>query len=278
MTINKVIFTMSEQYSCFWNIVSQVYKTYLNIEPVGFLFGQKSNTNIREDYGSVHEVLYNNSLPKLMQLTWFKFWYTSREPNTTWLIGDIDMLPLQRSWFINNIKDVPDNCYIHLNPSICALLIGKPPNTWETCGSYTSGGADLCGHYHVAKGSTFKKALNLSENFLDDVNTITKDNKYGLGNLSASWPKTEDKHYWCAEENYSSEVLYKNVKNGMINYQGFCFDHGLYKIDKGHFNGSDYSFDTNKLSTNGYIDIHCSSPYVNQEQALMKVLQTANIV
>ena len=33
---------MSEQYSPFWNIVSKVYKTYLNIEPVGFLFGKKS--------------------------------------------------------------------------------------------------------------------------------------------------------------------------------------------------------------------------------------------
>lgn len=278
MKIDKVIFTMSEQYSPFWNIVSRVYKTYLDIEPVGFLFGQKSNTNIDETYGAVYEMTYDESLPKLIQLTWYKFWYPSQEPDVTWMIGDIDMLPLQKNWFADNIKNVSDNSYVHLNTSICALLISKALDTWEKHGSYTLGGADLCAHYHVAKGSTFKKGLNLSSNFLDDIVTLTKDNKYGLGNLQPHWPKTEDKLLWCAEENYSSEVLFNNVKNKAICFEGFYFDHNTYKIDKGHFNGADYTFNSNRLASNSYIDIHCSSPYDAQEPAMMRVLKLANII
>ncbi len=280
MKIDKVIFTMSEQYSPFWNIVSRVYKTYLNIEPVGFFFGKKTNTDINEDYGIVNEISFDLNFPKLIQLTWFKFWYTSQEPDITWLIGDIDMLPLQRFWFTENIKDVPEDFYIHLNPTICALLIGKDPSTWELHGSYTQGGADLCGHYHVAKGSIFKKALNLNNNFLDDIHLITKDHKYGLGNLVSHWPKTEDKLLWCAEENYSSEVLFQNVKKGAISYQGFSFDHSHYKIDKHYFqeNTSTYNCSQERLAKNNYIDIHCSSPYSKQESALINVLKWANII
>jgi hypothetical protein len=33
-------------------------------------------------------------MPLLIQITWSKFYWPTLEPDATWLIGDIDLLPL----------------------------------------------------------------------------------------------------------------------------------------------------------------------------------------
>ena len=102
MKIDKIIFSCSEEYSDFWNINAQVWKNFLNIEPVCLLFGKKKNTNMSDEHGQIIEMPILPNLNKLLQLTWSKFWYTKNEPNTTWIIGDIDMIPLQREHFNKN--------------------------------------------------------------------------------------------------------------------------------------------------------------------------------
>jgi NDP-sugar pyrophosphorylase family protein len=166
MKIDKVIFTTSEEYSDFWNINSKVHKEYLGIEPICYLFGKKENTNMNEDFGPVYEISYDERFNWLLQLTWYKFWVAQYYPNDVIMIGDIDNIPLQRNWFIDDIEDYSDDCYVHLN----AEGIG---DQWVAKGGNLTGGTDLPGHYHVAKGTTYKKSLkNAYEYILNDEEVL----------------------------------------------------------------------------------------------------------
>ncbi len=278
MKIDKVIFTTSEEYSDFWNINSKVFKTYLGIDPVCFLFGKIKNTNMSEQYGRIQEVEHDPSLHKLLQLTWFKFHAVTLEPETTWMIGDIDQIPLQRNWFVDNIKEVPDDYYIHLNAGACAESIGRPANYWETNGGLLNGGVDLPAHYHIAKGKIFKKGLNISDRFTDDIKKITNANRYGMGVTHRGILNSADKYYWCAEENYTSEQLFNAKNNETVKIQTFCYNNTRDKIDRSRMDSLGYIFDHHKLNLNQYVDIHCERPYRVQEFALMDVLRIGHII
>jgi hypothetical protein len=54
--IDKVIFSTSERFSVFWNLNSRIWKTKLGVEPVCLLFGDRSNTNMSEEFGKIIEV------------------------------------------------------------------------------------------------------------------------------------------------------------------------------------------------------------------------------
>jgi hypothetical protein len=270
MKIDKVIFTTSEEYSDFWNINSKVHKEYLGIEPICYLFGKKENTNMNEDFGPVYEISYDERFNWLLQLTWYKFWVAQYYPNDVIMIGDIDNIPLQRNWFIDDIEDYSDDCYVHLN----AEGIG---DQWVAKGGNLTGGTDLPGHYHVAKGTTYKKSLKLNSYFLDDIKKIINANKYGLG-INQGGRFTGETYYWCAEENYSSELLFNSMINNEITFHGKSFHNHTKRIDRSRMRNGKYIYSETMLKTNQYIDIHCARPYKSQENALIEVLEKGNIL
>ena len=66
----------------------------LGIEPICLLWGRKENTNMHEKYGKIREMEFIPYIPKVIQITWSKFHFVREEPETTWLIGDIDQIAL----------------------------------------------------------------------------------------------------------------------------------------------------------------------------------------
>jgi hypothetical protein len=98
MKIQKAIFSVTEppNYSSYWNIQSKLYKEGLGIEPVCLLFVKKSNTYMTEEYGKIIEMPIIEDIPWVIQMTMSKFYHTTTESETTWIIGDMDLLPLQK--------------------------------------------------------------------------------------------------------------------------------------------------------------------------------------
>jgi hypothetical protein len=274
MKIDKVIFTSSPDYIDFWNINSKIYKEYLGIEPICFLFGEPpKDKNISEKYGKVKRVNFIDNLHKMLQLTWYKFYHTTTEPETTWMIGDMDMIPLQKNWFVNNIADIPEDYYIHLNYTGIAQMMNKSYDCWEQKGGNLTDGVDLPAHYHVAKGKTFKKALNIENSFEENVKKIIAANRYGLGINFWGNSKGEDMYYWCAEENYSSEMLFNSLQKGIVKFKGFHYHNKLDRIDRNDYTANGYGFDPIKLKNNQYVDIHCFKHYAQQENYLLEILK-----
>ena len=296
MKIDKVIFSTSEEYSGFWNIQSQIYKESLGIEPICLLFGKKENTNMTEEFGTIVEREFIEDLPKVIQITWSKYDFPKTEPDTTWMLGDIDMVPLQKFYFTENIKDAPDDAYLHLNfagislprrGTLDAFLKEGSEAHARSRGSYNTG-ADLAGHYHVSRGSNFDKLFSQGKTFREQIEHITTAHRYGLGPAGQA-PKPEGtdaimnagSYYWCAEESYSSELIFEAFQKKDINFYGYCYHNSINRIDRSTWNNDikDYGYEPERLkSGKEIVDIHCERPYEKQEDALNRIVELSGIL
>jgi hypothetical protein len=288
MKIDKVLFSCSPspEYSPFWNVQARIFKTKLGIEPVCLLYGKKAETDMSEEHGKIIEVEADPSLPWSVQMTWAKFDYPTREPDTTWLIGDIDLVPLQRAHFTDRIADITSEAYIHLN----AGGISQPRlgcmDGFLTHGSQRhvkdqgrNGGTDIPAHYHVAKGKNFN-VLTQGRPFLDQVRHIVETNRYGMGVMDnygeAKRAENPYWYYWCGEENYSSELILNAIRNGSLAFVPIYYNNnnGADRVNRDEFRG-DYTYDHAKCAAQGYVDVHCARPYSKQHEQLARMLKLA---
>ena len=281
MKIDKIVFSSSEKYSPFWNYQSKVWNK-LGVTPVLLLWGEVKNTNVDDSYGEVIEMKYSENTIKSLQMTWSKFYHTSTEPDKTWLIGDIDLFPLQKDYFKNSIENISDSSYLHL---ACRHQTRNNPQAFfDQSGGELTGGQNLPAYYHLAKGKIFDSVYKFSSSsFLDYVDKIVSQKMYGR-NISQEYmsmtPKQiansmnflGNKHstepFWCADESYSSTILWNNIISKQVNFVGTTFpvvnNNNPYlwnRIDRCNWDGSDYSFvDLKRLRNNQYIDFHSVGP------------------
>ncbi len=189
MKIDKVVFSTTEEFSPWWNIQSYIWKEKFNIEPVCILWGDINNTNMKDTYGEIIEKKYNPELLKSLQMTWSKFYHPHTEPEKTWLIGDIDMVPLTRHFYVDNIEHIDEDAYVHIGYDV---LTGKEQSWLEYEGLPAPG--------HVAKGKIFSKALGLDEcSFEDQIDRIQNDPLCRFG--QETQPEHIEKYIWFAERN-----------------------------------------------------------------------------
>lgn len=283
MKIDKIVFCSSEEFSPFWNLQSFVWKEILNIEPVCILWGKVKNTNMSNKYGTIIEKSYNNELVKSFQLTWSKFYHTKTEPETTWLIGDMDLLPLQKELFTSVIDHLDENVYTHLASNVI------------TNQKFEHAGGWLPAYYHAAKGKTFDKALSLSEHSFDEqIKLVTSDERFFyskqaamrmFGHQSGNKVRVDENEYpfWLADERYSSYKIFDNHKRGVINFQTaieyqICHHSSpaQTRIDRANFrNGLYTNYNEFMLSINKLIDIHCYRPFEEQKKSLYEIIEKA---
>jgi len=285
MKINKIVFSSSEEFSPFWNLQSFIWKEIFNIEPVCILWGKVQNTNMSDRYGTIIEKKYNENLIKSFQLTWSKFHHTMSEPDTTWIIGDMDLYPLQKSLFTNVIKDIDDDFYTHLASNVVTN------QKYELKGGY------LPAYFHVAKGKTFEKALSLNEgtfeeqihNIINDgrftykneVNLETAKNMFGANSGNKVLIDENEYQYWLTDERYSSYKIYDSHTKGNITFKTAIeyqiIPHNCNsqtRIDrKSFYNGTYNNYNELMLINNQIIDIHCHRPFDEQKDSLYKIIE-----
>lgn len=86
--------------------------------------------------------------------------------------------------------------------------------------------------------------------------------------------------HWCAEEDYTSEILATKAKSNEILLHGICYDNRNERVDRAVWNPKtrSYAFDPTRLTEGRYVDIHCHRPYHEQEDALKTILKMANMI
>jgi len=298
MKIDKIVFSCSEEFSPFWNMQSFIWKEMLGIEPVCILWGKIENTDMKDTHGEIIEKEYNPDLVKSFQLTWSKFYHTQTEPETTWIIGDIDLFPLQREWFIDKIEELPDDVYTHL-----AYGVLNDNHDFE----HESGDwASLAAYYHVAKGKIFQKALGLDEcSYEEQIRRVTNDTEQRFGrpttkeDITNHWEWTSrhghspyitpegdetELQYWLADEKYSSYRLFDAHTKKEIKFISHITPDlsemkpnegkGIVdRVDRANFNSGEYThYGINRIQNFGYVDLHAFRPYKQQENALKKIM------
>lgn len=165
----------------FWPIVSKVWKVFFNIEPILLYINDNDNISISSEFGTVIKINPIDRIPIELQTLWIRYWYPSTEPETIFMISDIDMIPLSKKYFVENILEYSDDSYLHINP--CINTYGLIPSC-----------------YHIAKGKKFTEVLNLDNSFEEDIKKVASfDQSYGNG--------------WFNDEKYATDKVIKYLQN-----------------------------------------------------------------
>lgn len=187
-------------YLDFWPFVSKIWKFRFNITPVLIYVGK--NTPPPSDYGLViaHPVIENIpsdciSLPS----QWARYYYTSKFPDNTCIISDIDMFPISHQYFEHQLELISDEEYVHLYPIPSRPMLA-------TC-------------YHVAKGYKFKEQLKLPSTFEESMKQILQ-----FGETIA------DK--WTIDEVYATHLLHQYNINFLPRPQIARLDRSKWKFNE----------------------------------------------
>jgi len=284
MKIDKVVFSSSVEYSSFWNMQAKLYRA-MGIEPVCLLFGKKSETQMSEQHGKVIEIEALPDLPWTVQMTWAKFHHPLTEPDATWLIGDMDLVPLQKHHFTDALTHVPAESMVHLNAAGISMPRLGILDGFRRCGcqrrakdhGQNTGGADLPAHYFAAKGRNYK-VFTLDQSLAEQVRHMVTSKRYGLGPMGDTSIKEDNAYwyYWCAEEHYSSELLQTAIELGLIEFHPLYYNNrnDTQRIDRTGWDAATkrYLYTPDNLRRKQFVDIHCARPYSEQEQALAEIV------
>lgn len=263
MKVQKVIFScdLNPQYTGFWNSISKHVDQFLGLESQLICLGDPSRLGFSDKHGELKVVPRLEEYPGILQALWAKFWFTCEEPETTWLVGDLDLYPLQKKIFLNNCDHLHEDSYAHLSPAAYGEL-------WHTYSPKIHPGVP--GYYHVAKGKTFKEMLELHDTFREAIHFMYNAGRFGIknqevdmyaGEVSRRIPHWE---WFGAEEHYSSELLIK--KKDLIINAGVSKH---MRVDRS--NGCFYDLST--LKSGGYVDMHSNRPYEDNSQQIERILE-----
>lgn len=235
MKIQKVIHSTNSNnlYLDFWPIVSKVWSLKFNIQPI-LLYVNDKDVSIDNTYGDVIKFDPIKNIPIELQSLWIRYWYTSQEPDTIFMISDIDMIPLSTYYFIDKISSISDDKYIHLNPCI------------ETYGLIPS-----C--YHIAKGRKFTEILKLADTFEVDIKKIINfDKSYSNG--------------WFNDEKYATNCILSSTDTNIILLPREDGQNGR-RIDR-----TNWKYDIDLVKANYYFDAHSIRPYENYKSEIDKLV------
>lgn len=249
MKITKCIMSSDDNdlYLDFWPIVSKIWKLKFGIEPILIYFGDNPE-KINNDFGTVIPWKTDKALPIGIQALWVRYFYPSLEPEETFIISDIDMLPISKKYFIDNLNNVDENLYVHINPCLESYMNGE--GLMPSC-------------YHVAKGKNFKKVLELADTWEESLEDVTTS---GFGRPVDFKPESK---FWFADEEFATQKLakYENKHELLfLQRQGEPQIHR--RVDRGR-----WKYIPELVENEFYFDSHSIRPYKENKAEIDKLVE-----
>lgn len=248
MKIQKVIHSCDDKefYADFWPIVSKIWKLKFKVEPILLYFG--TNT-MSEEYGTVIKMKVLDNIPLNTQCQVARYWIPTTEPDTTWMTSDIDMLPISKQYFIDNISHIDDNKFVALNSDPRE----KYPNLLYSC----------C--YNVAKGKTFTEILDLPPTWEEFMGSgFWKENTHNYTPNGLSAPL----NHWGADECWSSRKINQfHDQSRITRLSRSCGRHSCHRIDR-----LEWLWDDNKVLSGEYYDCHSIRPYKQYKPSIDRLV------
>ena len=271
MKITKVIMSCDDShYQDFWPVVAQVCKKVLNIMPVLFMVCNEETDFYSDGNGLVKKVKKIENIPTSTQGQLLRLYGTKYFTDEVCMVSDVDMMLLNRKYFIDDLEKFSDDSYIIMSSD------GYDLNRPECRNLFDFQVYPFC--YHAAKGSIFTELLEIEETFELFVNKVLDFN-------------SKFNREWYSDEIYLSCMI--NSKYEKFNFHKLerGYQENFYlqtRIEKYNFpvdfranqemketNLRVVSYDEKKLKEGYYIDCHCVIPYGWYDKEIWKV---ANIV
>lgn len=242
MNIDYVIVSTDNNplYDGYWEIVKKTWNKVVGVTPLLIVVG---DSDFHEKYENCEIIGYKKvcDMPTSFQSQVSRMYGTKTYPNKTFLISDLDMIPLSKSYFIDNAKNINDE----------SLLI----YTSDAYGYNNQIRYPMC--YNLTKGSVYDEILDLNCSFQDFVTRI-----YNL-KFNPLWDS--DELYFGKSVNYF-EKKYPNRITKLE--RGFAEGFATKRIDRNYWE----LYDLSKISENYYIDSHLLRPYKKYSNEINKIL------
>ena len=145
-------------YLDFWPLVSRVWRVRFGIEPVLIYIDENHDIKIDTTYGRVLKLKPVPGIPTYMHSVWGRFWGATLFPDKTCIVSDIDMFPISKTYFVNQLMNVPDTKYVHLYAPVTKVNVNIKTRHQLWCSAQTT--FPVC--YHVAKGALIASVLRIN--------------------------------------------------------------------------------------------------------------------
>lgn len=187
---------------------------------------------------------FSPKVPLSTQSQLIRILYPSLFPEETFIISDIDMLPISKSYFKKYSSNINCNDIINLSS-----------DAYDPKEKYYP----MC--YWVSKGKNFKKITGVRD--AKDIPVIMEHwNSFGLG--------------WNTDERYFSKLVndFYNKKeiNLILHKRGWKNDIAIKRIDRMR-----WSYDLNLLNQDYYIDAHMLRPLKENINGLQPIFNALKI-
>jgi hypothetical protein len=171
MKLNRVILSSNDnpKYLDLWPYVAKAWREIIGIEPVLFFIGPHSKVIELSKYGQVIQVYPHPDLDIVNQSQSIRLWASTKFVEENLIISDMDMLPISKQYFLDSIKDFPDNSIISYTSDVMkyGFYLRSPQ-------------LPMC--YLAGKGETFNDILGISKNTSWEffIDTLVKE-RMGYG-------------------------------------------------------------------------------------------------
>jgi len=232
-------------YYNFWNDVSYVWKQIFNFDPVLIYVSDVENNNLSSANGQIIRVNKIENIPTYLQAQLARVYYTSLYKNDVCMLSDIDMIPINKSFFNKEkiLEHTKDNSMFHLNP------------TPREFGQYP-----MC--YYCGTGQAFAFATSDKswENFMKEVVSCN----FSVNKLNYNLPShLKGKDLWFSDELFLYTKLNQTKTNIKINNQ---IIKSFQRLDREQILSLDHK------SINNYIDCHMPRPFDLYEKQINYII------
>jgi hypothetical protein len=227
-------------YLDFWPLVSKAWKVKFGITPLLVYIDENHDIPIDTTYGPVIKMKPIPGIPVYLQCLWVRYWIPSQYPDKVSILCDIDMFPISKKYFIDSIRNVPTDKYVHTNPNHEFL---------PSC-------------YHIALGSNFVKVLNLDPSWETSIRSLHAMN-IGHDSYTPSNPILKGKLQWGADEEYATRRLREYPDQSLFVYIPRTHD----RIDRSH-----WVYSSRDIQLDRYADAHSIRPYSTYKALIDKLM------
>lgn len=270
MKIDKVIMSCDDShYQYFWPVVAQVCKKVLNVTPVLFRVGDRDSEFFHDGNGLVKYVKKIDGIPTSTQGQILRLYGTKYFQDEVCLLSDIDMMLLNKKYFIDNLSGYEEDSYVILTSD------GYDLKRKECQELFDFQVYPLC--YHAAKGKLFLEILEIDNTFEEFVEKVMNF-------------QITNKKDWYRDEIYLSSMINSKYEKYKFHKLTRGYQENFYvpdRIEKYNFpvdfrdneemrltNLRLGNYDKEKLIDGFYIDCHCVRPYGWYDKEIWEVANT----
>lgn len=223
------------KYLAFWPIVAKAWREIVGIKPTLVLIADESVT-VDETLGEVYRIPPVPGIPTWFQAQNIRLLFPIKFPDEVCILSDMDMLPLARKFFVEQIDQYPDDNFIVYRDGAYAKTTKKFP---------------IC--YLAAKGRVFGEILGLNSE--REIPTRLQDwFSYELG-----WE--------------TDELVFYHYLTNWAGYQQQVVKLGLGKRQDGELDRSKWHYQAADVKAGKYYQAHLPRPYAQHQAAIGDLLK-----